>query len=227
MMPSTPPSSEPLTAPAVTLAYAANSNLSACEVGRHKHSDTLVDRLQQGDLSAFEEIMRLYEDRLRAFCYQRTGSAEDARDIVQETFLKLHNCLSRGQDFSAGLVPWLYRTAANHCLDLIRRRRLYEWLPWEHFDRHPGRTPYVDGPDADPYGHEDREETGSEVRSVMLRLAERLPAKYGQALWLKYAGELSAEEISQILERTPVSVKTMVCRARAAFRLLYQEMYGC
>jgi RNA polymerase sigma-70 factor (ECF subfamily) len=76
------------------------------------------------------EVLRLLGDRgssLYRFCRMTLGGADEADDIVQETFLKLLQHLRAGGD-RANLRSWLFTVAANACRDRLRARR--RWLPW-------------------------------------------------------------------------------------------------
>ena len=76
------------------------------------------------------EVLRLLDDQgssLYRFCRMTLGGADEADDVVQETFLKLLQHLRAGGD-RANLRSWLFTVAANACRDRLRSRR--RWLPW-------------------------------------------------------------------------------------------------
>ena len=92
------------------------------------------------------EVLRLFADHgssLFRFCRMTLGGADEAEDVVQETFLKLLQHLRAGGD-RANLKSWLFTVAANGCRDRLRARR--RWLPWQaELDQ---RT--VEAPDEEP-----------------------------------------------------------------------------
>jgi RNA polymerase sigma-70 factor (ECF subfamily) len=85
----------------------------------------------QGDQAAFESLVRRYQRMIYALAYRMTGSATDAEDLTQETFIRAHGQLPAFRA-DAKFSSWLYRIAVNHCLNwrqrAARRDRVhYEW----------------------------------------------------------------------------------------------------
>src|SRR4051812_43537692 len=87
----------------------------------------LVARVAAGDHEALAELVEHDHRRLLRVCERLLGDAEEARDAVQEVFLKL--LVKAGGFRPRALVStWLYRIAVNHCLNTLRRRRLRRWV---------------------------------------------------------------------------------------------------
>jgi len=82
----------------------------------------LIRRAQQGDMPAFEELVRLHDKNVLRLVVQIVGSDEDARDLYQEAFLKVYRSLGRFR-FESRFSTWVYRIVTNVCLDHLRRRR--------------------------------------------------------------------------------------------------------
>lgn len=74
----------------------------------------------QGDQEAFESLVRRYQRMIYSLAYRMTGSAADAEDTVQETFIRAHRQLASFRA-EARFASWLYRIAVNHCLNLRQR----------------------------------------------------------------------------------------------------------
>src|SRR5689334_10798345 len=90
---------------------------------RGQDPDARLLRLcQQGDAAAFESLFRKYQDYIFNVALGMLGSREDAGDIVQETFLRLHRSMGKFRG-DAAVSTWLYRIAVNLCLSELRRRR--------------------------------------------------------------------------------------------------------
>lgn len=90
-----------------------------------------VERSLQGDHEAFEALVRRYQRMIYSLAYRMTGSAADAEDLAQETFIRAHQQLA-GFRADARFSSWLYRIAVNHCLNwrkrAVRREQVYrEW----------------------------------------------------------------------------------------------------
>src|SRR5436853_3878137 len=83
-----------------------------------------VARLRARDLTAFDDLVRIFERPVYALCFRLLGDAEEARDAAQETFLKVYRGLG-GFRADAGLKTWIYRIAINQAMNQQRwwRRR--------------------------------------------------------------------------------------------------------
>ena len=130
-----------------------------------------VSRAREGDSAAFEAIYNRYERRIYAFIYQLMGNSEDAYDLTQDTFVKAYSALPRTSASEMNLSAWLHRIAWNSCMDVLRRRKLIRWLPWETFDTNPALEPTASD---DPVGEYNQAETSGEVQVVLDRLGERV-----------------------------------------------------
>jgi RNA polymerase sigma-70 factor (ECF subfamily) len=84
--------------------------------------EELLDRIQQGDQAAFGEMFRLHRGRAYAFAFQYLHNAEDARDVVQEAFIKVLENI-RLFDRERRFGPWLLTIVRNQCIDHLRRKQ--------------------------------------------------------------------------------------------------------
>lgn len=91
--------------------------------------EALALALKEGDLSAFEELVRRHQGRLYAVAYRITSNREDALDVTQEVLVKAHSKIHAWQP-TGGFLAWLLRMTANQSIDHIRRRKrhLHEQL---------------------------------------------------------------------------------------------------
>src|ERR1700719_5308528 len=96
------------------IAPAVSPTLSAAD------DRTLIERAQAGDRSAFELLVQRYDRQVLRLALNVVGSAEDARDVYQEAFLKIYRNL-RSFRFECAFYTWIYRIVTNICLDLFRR----------------------------------------------------------------------------------------------------------
>ena len=156
-------------------------------------------------------------DRMYRFAQRLCGEAEDARDLVQETFLNAYRGLPdfRGE---AQLSTWLYRIASRVCL-AIRRRRKGEperELSLEEF------IPTSDGElrlqiPADGLSPEQALEN-KQLRRALRQAIQKLPAKYRVVLVLRDMEELSAKEVGAVVGLNERAVKSRLHRARLFVR---------
>lgn len=177
-----------------------------------------VDKAREGDAAAFEAIYNRYERRIYAFIYRLMGNAEDAYDLTQDTFVKAYMALPRTAP-DLNLSAWLHRIASNACMDVLRRRKLIRWLPWETFDTNPAMEPAADD---DPEGDFGKAETSGEVQSVLGKLSP----KHRMALVLKEYQGMSCDEIGEVMGASRSAVKSLLFRAREEFRQTYLAKYG-
>lgn len=82
----------------------------------------LINKVQKGDIAAFEELLRLHEKRVYTIAYKYMGNHEDASDIAQEAFIKAFQAIGtfRGE---SSFATWISRITANKALDELRKRR--------------------------------------------------------------------------------------------------------
>jgi len=83
----------------------------------------LIRAAQQGDHDAFERLVRAYDQSVLRLAMNLLRSPEDARDVYQEAFLRVHRNLHSFR-FDCSFHTWLYRIVTNLCLDQIRKRKV-------------------------------------------------------------------------------------------------------
>src|SRR5580698_1702720 len=84
--------------------------------------DILVGRAQQGDLEAYDELVRRYQERIYATVYHMTSNHEDANDLVQDSFIKAFQAL-RSFKGGSSFYTWLYRIAVNKTINFLKQRK--------------------------------------------------------------------------------------------------------
>lgn len=94
--------------------------------------DELASLAKAGDIPAFEMLYRRYNDRIYNFAKQITGSAEDAADVAQETFIRAWSALPRLKRENA-FAAWLYRIALNLSKDVISKRGMHSQASLDSF----------------------------------------------------------------------------------------------
>src|ERR1700689_3245834 len=94
----------------------------SAQLGARLDDRTLVERAQEGNHSAFEELVHRYDRDVLRLALNLTRRPEDARDVYQESFLKAYKNLHRFR-FECSFYTWLYRIVTNVCLDHLRRRK--------------------------------------------------------------------------------------------------------
>ena len=87
-----------------------------------------VLRVQRGDLDAFSELVRRYQNKVYRYVLQTIGCPEEAQDLTQDTFIRVFNQLERWRP-KALFRTWLFRIASNAAIDHLRRRRVWSCVP--------------------------------------------------------------------------------------------------
>src|ERR1022692_1349694 len=82
----------------------------------------LVKRARQGDLSAYDDLVRRYQERIYATLYHMTSNHEDANDLAQEAFIKAFQALKTFKGGSS-FYTWVYRIAVNKTINFLKQRK--------------------------------------------------------------------------------------------------------
>jgi RNA polymerase sigma-70 factor (ECF subfamily) len=169
----------------------------------------LIDRTLAGEPAAFGELVLRYQDRLYNSLVRVLGSAEDARDAVQEAFVQAFVKLESFRGSSA-FYTWLYRIAFNQAMSHARRKRPTRSLDDERTDR--GREP-VDVQPA-PDARLDASERATQVHRALAELS----AEYRQVIVLREMDGCKYEQIAELLEVPVGTVRSRLFRARLELR---------
>ena len=172
----------------------------------------LVARVAAGDREAFAELVERHHRRLLRVCERLLGDAEDARDAVQEVFLKV---MTKAGGFrpEALVSTWLYRVAVNHCLNVLRRRRLRRWVSLSPAEDDETAAPLDPAEErADPHRELDARRQWGRVQ----RAIAALPPSQRAVLVLARFEELSYKEIAETLGITLGAVESRLFRAMRA-----------
>ncbi|MFG2001540.1 sigma-70 family RNA polymerase sigma factor [Spirillospora sp. NPDC048911] len=192
------------------------------------------------DQDRFTAETERFRRELLAHCYRMVGSAHDAEDLVQETYLRAWRSYSRFQG-RASIRSWLYRIATNVCLTALKPRpirMLPSGLagPYDGPDRPPnpvapGEVSWLEPlPDAwiapsagDPAAMVIERES---LRLALIASLQHLPARQRAVLILREVLAFSAAETAEILDTTTAAVKSGLQRARARLNELEPEPEG-
>jgi RNA polymerase sigma factor (sigma-70 family) len=190
----------------------------------NEHSQALPDSdvrlLRRRDPGAVERWFLAFADPLYTFVFYRVGRDADlAADVVQETFL---SALGRIEDFDprrGAMLSWLTYLSRNPVRSALRQRSRSRDLgaAWEEIDRRLLRA--WREIETAPLQDEvlERHETADLVRMALANL----PEDYRQALRQHYCQRRSLAEIARLRETTEGTVKSLLHRARAAFRVAF------
>ena len=163
--------------------------------------EELARQCQAGSLVAFEELVQRYERRVYGFIANACGGHPDASEVTQDTFVRAFRAIDQF-DPRRAFGPWLFAIARRKCID-----------------HHRAAGPAADAPLPERPDHDDPAAllVRQEDRADLWDLARRsLCELQFQALWLKYAEDLSVAAIATVLGKTRTHVKVLLYRARLA-----------
>jgi RNA polymerase sigma-70 factor, ECF subfamily len=189
---------------------------------RAEEDRNLVREAQNGNDSAFEELVRRHQQRVFALVGGILRRREDAEDVAQQVFLKAFVSLKRFDQRSA-FSTWLYKISVNECWDYLRKKKvrplIYESdLSEEQVSRLDGIVSH----DRPPQAPSER----AEAKELVERMLERLPEQDRQLLLLKEVEGFSVEELAKILDLNVNTVKVRLFRARGRIMEHYHKRIG-
>ena len=170
--------------------------------------EELIYNFQQGDIHAFEEIVRRYKNPLYNFTNRLLGDSIFSEDIVQETFLRVYRNKHRYHQI-AKFSTWIYTIASNLAKTELRRRKIRKFFSIS--SKGADERDY-DLPDLST--DVEREIDGVLKNEIILKEINALPAHFRQAVLLRDVQDLSYDEISVILSVPLGTVKSRVNRGR-------------
>jgi RNA polymerase sigma-70 factor, ECF subfamily len=177
----------------------------------------LARSLRRRDPDLLERLISQYEYRLYRYLLYLTGSAEAARDLFQETWLRV---LTRGHQYDgvSRFEPWLFSIARHLAIDASRRRSVESFEGIFDAPGSGGRESRAPD-DASPLAAYESHERSNRLGSVLARL----PALYREVLLLRFQEELTLEEIAAVVRAPLPTVKSRLYRGLSAARELMED----
>ena len=167
-----------------------------------------IARARAGDREAWGELYGAYAPAIFRFCRRALPTREDAEDATMEIFMKLKNKLSQ-YDQTRSFSAWLYKVAANHCWDILRRRKIRQDKETEDVDTLP-----LEHPEPSQLEKLIEARSSDEVRRALARLGVRAR----MALVMRYYSDMSYDEIAEALGVRRAFVGVVLLRARHELR---------
>ena len=168
----------------------------------------MIARVRAGDTQAWGDLYREFAPAIFRFCRRAMPTREDAEDATMEIFMKLRDKLIQ-YDQSRSFTAWLYRVAANHCWDMLRRRKARHDKDTEDIDDLP-----LEAPEPNQLEKLIEERTSEEVRKAL----DKLGARARMALVMRYYSDMSYDEIADALGVRRPFVGVVLLRARHELR---------
>ena len=174
----------------------------------NNNDDVLIQRVLDGDDTAFSNLVRKYQRSVHALAWRKIGDFHIAEDITQDTFLKAYQKLStlkEPQRFSC----WLYVIATNRCKAWLRKKR----LPTHSLEK-VSNSELEKATYSEHIIEENNKRTVEAQREVVQKLLEKLQESDRTIITLFYLGDMTYEEISEFLGVSIGAIKSRLHRAR-------------
>lgn len=179
---------------------------------------SVVQRVQSGEVGAFDQLVVRYRERVFAVVYNMTSNREDAADLTQDAFIKAFQSINRFQGQSS-FFTWLYRIAVNSTLSHLRKAKLRTFFSFEKITEDDKTTELLaqltdkDGADREVYVRELQEKLNEAL--------QKLSIKHRTVVTLFEIDGLSHEQIAEVVG---CSVGTVRSRLHYAKQLLQSEL---
>ncbi len=180
--------------------------------------------LHKGDRRAYAELLNNYRESLYFLLLKMTNDVDDAEDLTIEAFGKAFKNLHQYSP-SYAFSTWLFKIAANNCIDFMRKKRSDVFSMNQPIGEHPeseefsGNIPFT-GPDPEESFMK------KQKARILQEVVEKLKPHYRQLVQLRYFRELSYEEIAEELNLPLGTVKAQLFRARELLSHILRNSEG-
>jgi RNA polymerase sigma-70 factor (ECF subfamily) len=179
----------------------------------------LVKRAQEGDSSAFEDLVRRYERKVYNITYRMLGRPDEASEALQDTFLRAYRFLAKFE-FKSAFYTWLYRIATNVSLTRLRQRKEPPTVsldePLEGYSPRGEKGAVREIPDDQHTPEEDYRR--QVLRDTIQKAVDELPPDYKSVIVLRDLEGLSNQEVGAAVNLSVAAVKSRLHRGRMMLR---------
>lgn len=171
----------------------------------------LVKRARQGDLSAYDELVRRYQERIYATVYHMTSNHEDANDLAQEAFIKAFQALKSFKGGSS-FYTWVYRIAVNKTINFLKQRKNKSLISLNDLDFNAEHDPDLIALISEKTPR--REINLVELQEKLNAAMQKLSEPHRLVVTLHDVQGLSHEEIAEIMDCNIGTVRSRLFYAR-------------
>jgi RNA polymerase sigma-70 factor, ECF subfamily len=156
----------------------------------------IVERVQAGEVDAFDRLILKYRERLYSIIYNLTANREDAADLTQETFIKAFQSINRFKGRST-FFTWVYRIAVNTTYTHLRRNRLRRFFSFDNIDQELAPSEIVEV--LTSKSNQPREGAIRELQEKLNEALQTLSLKHRTVVVLFEVEAMSHQEIAEIM----------------------------
>tara|TARA_B100000035_G_scaffold254446_1_gene223999 strand:+ start:235 stop:882 length:648 start_codon:yes stop_codon:yes gene_type:complete len=183
----------------------------------------IVQRVQNGEVSAFNQLVQKYRQPLFSTIYNMTGNREDATDIAQEVFIKAFQSIKRFRG-QASFYTWLYRIAVNSSITFIKRAKKQRFINYETIDE-----TLVSSEILEYFTAKTKTEKGALLKELQEKLNEalqKLSPKHRIVVILHEVEGMNHKEIADITKTSEGTVRSRLHYAKKMLQAFLQEYIG-
>jgi len=184
--------------------------------------EKLIQAIKSGDAGAFEELFRLFKDRVFNTALGYMQNREDAEEITQDVFVEVYRSIKKFNGKSS-IGTWIYRITVNKSLDRIkhRKRKKRFALITSLFDTESGELIHQPV----EFNHPGVEAESKERTKYLFDAINRLPENQKTAFILTEIEGLSHAEAGEVMNRTTKAIESLLRRAKEGLRIILSEIY--
>lgn len=184
--------------------------------------NTLVVRSRAGDQAAFQELVKRYQRKVYGVAYGMLHNSEDAMDVAQDAFIRVHRYLDKFRGSSA-FFTWLYRITINLCIDHLRREGKAQTVDYDDAITHSGGEAELLRPwsmDTNPSSALDRKE----LREVIFQALTTLSPNHRAVILMREVEGLSYAEMAQAMKCSKGTIMSRLFHARKRMQVALEAL---
>lgn len=190
---------------------AVNQREPAAEAPAAPEESVLVKCARQGDLGAYDELVRRYQERIYATVYHMTANHEDANDLAQEAFIKAFHALKSFKGGSS-FYTWVYRIAVNKTINFLKQRKNRSQMSLDDIDFNAEHDPDLVALVSEKTPR--RDVNLSELQEKLNEAMQKLSEPHRLVVTLHDVQGLSHDEIAEIMGCNIGTVRSRLFYAR-------------
>ena len=171
----------------------------------------LVKRALKGDLSAYDDLVRRYQERIYATIYHMTSNHEDANDLAQEAFIKAFQAL-RSFKGGSSFYTWVYRIAVNKTLNFLKQRKNRAQMSLDDLDFNAEHDPDLVALVSEKTPR--REVVLKELQEKLNAAMQRLSEPHRLVVTLHDVQGMSHDEVAKVMDCNIGTVRSRLFYAR-------------
>ena len=179
----------------------------------------LINLAKNGDVTAFEKLIEIYQSKVYNLAYKMFGNPEDASDLAQEALIKIFKNISTFKEESQ-FSTWIYRIAYNLYVDELRKRKKFDVqsIDEQYEDSNESKITIIDNrPTPEQYVE------NKEKAEIVHNAINKLSAEHKAAIILRDIDGHTYEEIAEIQNCSLGTVKSRINRARGQLKEILSE----